>query len=62
MANTTALAAARNHVLASAGWDVEADGLAGAPPIRLVVGEEVHVTSPRAAPACSVSARAPWRA
>jgi glutamate/tyrosine decarboxylase-like PLP-dependent enzyme len=49
MANTTALAAARNQVLAGAGWDVEADGLAGAPPIRLVVGEEVHVTVPRAA-------------
>jgi glutamate/tyrosine decarboxylase-like PLP-dependent enzyme len=49
MANTTALAAARNHVLAQAGWDVEADGLTGAPPIRLVVGEEVHVTIPRGA-------------
>jgi glutamate/tyrosine decarboxylase-like PLP-dependent enzyme len=49
MANTTALAAARNHVLAAAGWDVEADGLTGAPAIRLVVGEEVHATIPRAA-------------
>ncbi|MEP7203109.1 MAG: aminotransferase class V-fold PLP-dependent enzyme [Ilumatobacteraceae bacterium] len=49
MANTTALAAARHHVLAAAGWDVEADGLAGSPPIRLVVGEEVHVTIPRGA-------------
>jgi len=49
MANTTALAAARHHVLAGAGWDVEADGLAGSPPIRLVVGEEVHVTIPRGA-------------
>ena len=49
MANTTALAAARNHVLASAGWDVETDGLAGAPPIRLVVSEEVHATVPRGA-------------
>ncbi|HUR35323.1 MAG TPA: aminotransferase class V-fold PLP-dependent enzyme [Vicinamibacterales bacterium] len=49
MANTTALAAARHHVLAACGWDVEADGLAGAPPIQLVVGEEVHVTVPRAA-------------
>ncbi|MGE3956593.1 MAG: aspartate aminotransferase family protein [Vicinamibacterales bacterium] len=49
MANTTALAAARNHVLAAAGWDVEAEGLNGAPPIRLVVGDEVHVTVPRAA-------------
>jgi glutamate/tyrosine decarboxylase-like PLP-dependent enzyme len=49
MANTTALAAARHHVLAAAGWDVETDGLTGSPPIRLVVGEEVHVTIPRAA-------------
>ena len=49
MANTTALAAARHHVLAAAGWDVETDGLTGSPPIRLVVGEEVHVTVPRAA-------------
>jgi len=49
MANTTALAAARQHVLAQAGWDVEADGLAGAPTIRLIVGDEVHVTVPRGA-------------
>ncbi len=49
MANTTAIAAARNHVLAALGWDVETDGLAGSPPIRVVVGEEAHVTVPRAA-------------
>lgn len=49
MANTTALAAARHHVLAATGWDVETEGLAGAPAIRLIVGEEVHVTVPRAA-------------
>ena len=49
MANTTALAAARHHVLAARGWDVELDGLAGAPRVRLVVGEEVHVSVPRAA-------------
>jgi glutamate/tyrosine decarboxylase-like PLP-dependent enzyme len=42
MANFTALAAARNAVLARAGWDVEADGLFGAPPITVVVGDEVH--------------------
>ncbi|MFM2070957.1 MAG: hypothetical protein RLZZ623_1220 [Actinomycetota bacterium] len=47
MANTTALAAARHHVLANAGWDVEADGLVGSPRIRLIVGEEVHATIPR---------------
>ena len=49
MANTTALAAARHHVLAAIGWDVEVDGLAGSPPIRLVVGDEVHVTVTRGA-------------
>jgi len=49
MANTTALAAARHHVLAAVGWDVELDGLAGSPPIRLVVSDEVHVTVPRGA-------------
>lgn len=49
MANTTALAAARHHVLARVGWDVEADGLSGAPPLRLIIGDEAHVTVPRAA-------------
>ena len=32
------------RVLARAGWDVEADGLFGAPPITVVVGDEVHAT------------------
>jgi glutamate/tyrosine decarboxylase-like PLP-dependent enzyme len=44
MANFTALAAARHAVLRRAGWDVEADGLFGAPPIGVVVGDEVHVS------------------
>jgi len=44
MANFTALAAARHAVLRRAGWDVEADGLFGAPPIGVVVGEEIHVS------------------
>ncbi len=44
VANFTALAAARHAVLAQVGWDVEADGLFGAPPITVVVGEEVHPT------------------
>ncbi|MBX6342933.1 MAG: aspartate aminotransferase family protein, partial [Thermomicrobiaceae bacterium] len=42
MANFACLAAARHAVLARAGWDVEADGLLGAPPVTVVVGEEVH--------------------
>lgn len=44
MANFTALAAARHHVLARVGWNVEADGLVGAPPITVVVGDEAHPT------------------
>jgi glutamate/tyrosine decarboxylase-like PLP-dependent enzyme len=48
MANFTALAAARHHVLEEAGWDVEVDGLVGAPRVRVIVGEERHVTIDRA--------------
>jgi len=44
LANFTALAAARGAVLARAGWDVEAEGLFGAPPITIVAGEEAHST------------------
>jgi glutamate/tyrosine decarboxylase-like PLP-dependent enzyme len=42
MANLSALAAARHALLTRAGWDVEADGLFGAPPLTVIVGEEVH--------------------
>lgn len=42
VANYTALAAARHFLLERAGWDVEADGLFGAPELRVVVGEEAH--------------------
>jgi glutamate/tyrosine decarboxylase-like PLP-dependent enzyme len=48
MAHVTALAAARHRVLADAGWDVERDGLSGAPPIRLIATRERHVTIDRA--------------
>ncbi len=44
MANLTALAAARHSLLRQAGWDVEAQGLFGAPPITVIVGAEVHVS------------------
>lgn len=44
MANFTALAAARHRVLADAGWNVEADGLFGAPPINMVVSDESHIS------------------
>jgi len=46
--NTVGLAAARHHVLADAGWDVEADGLLGAPAVRVVAGVERHATVDRA--------------
>jgi glutamate/tyrosine decarboxylase-like PLP-dependent enzyme len=42
MANFSALAAARHDVLARAGWDVDERGLAGAPPLTVIVGEEAH--------------------
>ncbi len=44
MANTTALAAARDYQLARAGWDVQADGLFGAPELTVVIGERAHST------------------
>ena len=40
--NLVGIVAARNRLLADAGWDVEADGLAGSPGVRVLVGEEVH--------------------
>ena len=68
MANVTGLAAARHHVLERAGWDVGRDGLAGGPPVRVVVGEERHVTVDQAlrqlglgAPAAVVPADAQGR-
>lgn len=44
MASFTGLAAGRSALLAQAGWDVERDGLFGAPALPVVVGEEAHVT------------------
>ena len=44
MAHFTCLAAARHGVLRRAGWDVEADGLHGAPRIHVVASTEAHVT------------------
>ena len=44
VAHITALAAARHAVLAKVGWNVEADGLFGAPPITVVVSAEAHPT------------------
>jgi glutamate/tyrosine decarboxylase-like PLP-dependent enzyme len=48
MAHVTCLAAARHAVYARSGWDLPAKGLAGAPPLRVVVGGKRHVTLTRA--------------
>jgi glutamate/tyrosine decarboxylase-like PLP-dependent enzyme len=48
MANFSGLAAARHAILQKQGWDVESRGLFGAPPVNVVVGEEVHVSALKA--------------
>ena len=48
MAHATCLAAARHAVLARFGWDVEHDGLFGAPPIRIITSDQRHGTFERA--------------
>jgi glutamate/tyrosine decarboxylase-like PLP-dependent enzyme len=57
MAHVTALAAARHHVLEQQGWDVLNDGLQGAPRIRVLVGEQRHVTIDRALRYLGIGAR-----
>lgn len=42
VANFVCLAAARGAVLGRAGWDVEQDGLAGAPPVSILIGDDAH--------------------
>jgi glutamate/tyrosine decarboxylase-like PLP-dependent enzyme len=44
MAHFTCLAAARHAVLRDVGWDVEAHGLQGGPPLRVIASEHAHVT------------------
>src|SRR3954447_21639646 len=44
MAHFTCLAAARNRKLAEVGWDVESDGLFGAPCLRVIAGANAHTT------------------
>ena len=44
MANTTCLTVARHHVLAAVGWDVEEQGLHGAPTVHVITSEERHAT------------------
>lgn len=47
-ANFTALCAARHALLARTGWNVEEDGMFGAPPIDVIVGDEVHASVSKA--------------
>jgi glutamate/tyrosine decarboxylase-like PLP-dependent enzyme len=44
MANFTSLASARHSLLAAQGWNAEEDGLFGAPPIHVIIGDEAHVS------------------
>ena len=44
MANFSCLAAARHAVLHAVGWDVEEQGLAGAPPVTVITGEHAHAS------------------
>lgn len=44
VANASCIAAARDALLAEVGWDVQRDGLFGAPPIQVVIGEQAHST------------------
>lgn len=56
-AHTTCLAAARHGLLAREGWDVEALGLCGAPPVRILSSSEMHATVARAARLLGLGAR-----
>src|SRR6185369_12616747 len=44
MANFVGLAAARGELLRRLGWDVEANGLYGAPVIEILIGADAHIT------------------
>lgn len=44
IANFVCIAAARGEVLRRVGWDVEADGLFGAPPVTVLIGADAHST------------------
>ena len=48
VANFCALAAARNKLYTDVGWNIEADGLFGAPPVTVIVGDEVHPSASKA--------------
>ncbi|MGW3321495.1 pyridoxal phosphate-dependent decarboxylase family protein [Streptomyces virginiae] len=44
MANFTCLAAGRDTVLRRAGWSVDHHGLAGGPPVRVIAGQDRHMS------------------
>lgn len=44
VANMVCLAAARGEVLRKAGWDADGQGLFGAPPITVLIGDDAHAT------------------
>src|SRR5690606_23817324 len=48
IANLTGIIAARDALYAKQGWDVGQDGLAGAPALRIIVGDEVHASALKA--------------
>jgi glutamate/tyrosine decarboxylase-like PLP-dependent enzyme len=48
MANFSSVIAARYEIYKKIGWDIKLRGMNGAPPIRVVVGEEVHASMQRA--------------
>jgi glutamate/tyrosine decarboxylase-like PLP-dependent enzyme len=57
-AHVTCLAAARHRILAARGWDVETDGLAGSPRIRVLATEQHHHTIDRTLRFLGVGTRA----
>ena len=57
-AHMTCLAAARHSLLAARGWDVEANGLSGAPPIRVLATEQRHGSVERALRFLGIGTRA----
>ena len=44
MANFAGLAGARGEVLRRVGWNADAQGLFGAPPIQVLIGDDAHAT------------------
>ncbi|RZI93135.1 MAG: aspartate aminotransferase family protein [Microbacterium sp.] len=56
VSNLVCLASAQHAVLRRVGWDLTASGLRGAPPVRVIVGEDRHGSIDRAARFCGIGA------